>query len=83
MIEKRQACIRHPQHRQTQEAADLDRPMRVLDPRQCRGFARRHPSGEMLQPREWQIRQDEPVGAQRLEEGDFLDLLLEALGGLG
>jgi hypothetical protein len=33
MIEKRQACIRHPQHRQTQEAADLDRPMRVLDPR--------------------------------------------------
>ena len=56
--------------------------MRVLDPRQRRGLARHQPFGEMLQPCERQIGEDEPVRGQFLEETDFLDLLLEAFGAL-
>jgi hypothetical protein len=43
---------------------------------------RHHPSREMLQTRERQIRQDQPVGAQFLEEADLLELLGKAFGSL-
>ena len=82
VIEKREACIRQPQQREAQKAGDLDRAMRILDPRQRRRFPRHHPSREMLQTGERQIRQDQPVGAQFLEEADLLDLLGKAFGGL-
>jgi hypothetical protein len=82
VIEKRKACVRHAQQGEAQEAGDLDRPMRVLDPRQRRGLARHQPFGEMLQPCERQIGEDEPVRSQFLEKTDFLDLLLEAFGAL-
>src|SRR5271165_976644 len=55
--------------------------MRILDPQQRRRFARHHPSGEMLQTVQRQIRQNQPVRAQFLEETDFLDLLRQAFGG--
>ena len=74
MIEKRQARIRQPQQRDAQEAGDLDRPMRILNPRQRRRFPRHHPSREMFQTSKREIRQNQPVGAQLLEEIDFPDL---------
>ena len=54
--------------------------MRILDQRQRCWFPRHHPSREMLQTGERQIRQDQPVGAQFLEEADLLELLGKAFG---
>jgi hypothetical protein len=80
VIEEREACVRQPQQREAQKAGDLDRAMRILDRRQRCRFPRHHPSREMLQTGERQIRQDQPVGAQFLEEADLLDLLGKAFG---
>ena len=71
VIEEREACVRQPQQREAQKAGDLDRAMRILDRRQRCRFPRHHPSREMLQTGERQIRQDQPVGAQFLEEADL------------
>ena len=68
VIEKREASVSQPQKREAQEAGNLDRAVRVLDPRQRRRFPRHHPSGEMLETGERQIRQGQPVGSQFLEE---------------
>jgi hypothetical protein len=71
VIKQRQAGVRDPQHGQAQEAGDLDRPVRVLDPRQCRELAQRPPPGEMLQPRQRQIRQDQPGTPSSLRKLTF------------
>ena len=81
VIEQVQARVGEAQQGAAQEAGELDRALRLLEPPQRRGLARRHPPGEMLQAGERQIGEREPIGPQLLEEGDFLGLLLEAPGG--
>jgi hypothetical protein len=82
VIEKGKACIGEPQQPQTQEAGDLDGAMRILDARQRRGLARHHPPREMLEARERQVAEHEPVRPQLLQDADFLDLGFRLVGPL-
>ena len=78
VIEQGEARIGELQQPQTQKAGDLDRAVRVLDTRQCRGLARHHPPREMLEACKRQIGEHQPVGTQFLQEADFVDLGFEA-----
>jgi hypothetical protein len=75
MIGKGIAELQQPQ---MQKAGDLDRAMRILDTRERRGFARRHPPRKMLEARERQVGEHQPVGAQFLQKADLFDLRFEA-----